>query len=71
MFFDEIREMERARKARRAGTDDENVGFELFTLDSHSLADSSKSRPRPTQQNCSQGSTSLRVTARFCGLDSA
>ena len=33
MFFDQISEMQGARETAGSGADDEDVGFELFTLD--------------------------------------
>jgi hypothetical protein len=37
VFLDEVGEMESAREAGGACADDEDIGFELFTLDGHWL----------------------------------
>jgi hypothetical protein len=37
VFLDEVGEVESAGQACGSGADDQNVGFELFTLDSHGM----------------------------------
>ncbi len=38
VFFDEIRQMQRARQPRRPRADDQHIRFKLFTFNGHGFA---------------------------------